>query len=125
MNRAVPAALLAILAVGGMTLYFIRQETPFPHTPDDVVALWLEPVPEGPVSPKFVAEPENGDLPLDTVADAIPSPLPRDVWQGLNCDIGGNVVVELQQGDEIRYGPCRRPAEIEHLRQEMLQALKG
>lgn len=123
-KRNLLALLVAIVAAGGLALYFNRQDR-LPHTPDDVVAVWLEPVPEGPVSPTFVAEPGQDELPLDSVADAIPSSLPRDVWQGFDCDMGGDVVVKLQDGDEIRYGPCRRPLRIERLRKEMLRVLEG
>lgn len=125
MKRTVLAVLVAIVAAAGIAFYFNRQDTRLAYSPADVVSLWLDPIPEGPVSPKFVPQPGEDELPLDTVAHAIPSSLPDDVWQGLNCDRGGDVVVELQDGDEIRYGPCRRPTAIEELRKEMLEALEG
>ena len=100
-----------------------KQSFPLDFSREDVVAVWLEPIPEGPQSPRFVMEPRDGDRSLTLITDAIPSTLPRDIWQGFTCNMGGNVVVEVRDGDPIRYGPCRRPDAIENLRQEMLAAL--
>lgn len=116
----VAAVVILAVAVG---YYLWKQSSPLPLTEEDVVAVWLEPIPEGPSSPTFLRQPDKKERSLSKIAHAIPSPLPRDVWQGFGCDIGGNVVVEIRDGSEIRYGPCRRPEQIQDLRREMLQAL--
>lgn len=117
---------LAIVAVLGAPVgfYLAKQAQPLPYGPHDVEAIWLQPVPEGPVPPTFARRPTKGELPLSRVEGALPSPLPRDLWQGFRCEFGGDVVLELRTGDEIRYGPCRRPAAIERLRVEVLQELR-
>lgn len=113
--------LIIVMAVG---YYLWKQSAPLPFSREDVVAVWLQPVPEGPRSPNFVLDPTNRDRPLSEISDAIPSPLPRDLWQGFGCDLGGNVVVEVRDGSEIHYGPCRYPDSIKDLRQRMLQVLE-
>lgn len=113
-----------LLAATGVGIYLVRQSQPLPFDRQDVVAIWLEPIPEGPVSPHFTRQPEADDPRLSLVEEAIPSPLPRDLWQGFTCDMGGDVVLELNNGDLIRYGPCRRPDSIERLRTHILQALE-
>ena len=120
-----------LLAIGGVGILVIalvayltvREREPLPFGANDVAAVWLDPVPEGPVSPKFTRDPKKGEMALSDIAEAIPSPLPRDVWQGFDCTMGGDVVVRLQNGDELRYGPCKRPPSIERLRKDVLDAL--
>lgn len=120
-NRIV--AIPVIVATAAIPYYMWKQSLPLEYTRGDVVAVWLEPVPEGVTSPRFAIGPGKGELPLGRITDTIPSPLPRDVWQGFSCDLGGNVVVELHNGETIRYGPCRRPEAIEDLRKEALAAI--
>lgn len=124
MKRLIIPAVLLLAVATGVGIYLVRQTQPLPFDRQDVVAIWLEPVPEGPGSPRFARQPEADDPHLSLIEDAIPSPLPRDVWQGFTCDIGGDVVLELDNGDLIRYGPCRRPDSIGRLRTRILQALK-
>lgn len=59
----------------------------------------------------------------EDVASVTPSPLPRPLDQGSDCRFGLKVTVRLQNvedsvstSEEVEYGPCRRPAEIEPLR---------
>ena len=118
------AGVLGILvAVGVVVALVVRERPPLPFGVGDIAAIWLEPIPEGPVSPRFVRAPEKGEMPLSDIADAIPSPLPHAVSQGFGCTMGGDVVVRLRSGDELRYGPCKRPSSIEVLREEALAAL--
>lgn len=126
MMKGLRVAVAALVAIGtGVGYYLWKQSSPLPYTRQDVVAVWLDPVPDGPGSPRFVTEPNEGDRPLTLIDQSIPSPLPRDVWQGFTCNTGGDVVVEIRNGESIRYGPCRRPGSIEDLRQQILRALQS
>jgi hypothetical protein len=123
MRRHIVLTISVVMVAGGIGVYMLKQSQPLPFGRQDVVAVWLEPIPEGPSSPRFVVKPRHGERPLSSIEEAIPSPLPRDLWQGFRCDSGGNVVVELNNGSQIRYGPCRLPDSIEELRAHFLKAL--
>ncbi|MDQ3986326.1 MAG: hypothetical protein M3280_07495 [Actinomycetota bacterium] len=124
MRRVTILSAIFVAAVTTVAFYIQRQSQPLPFGRDDVVSIWLEPYPEGPNSPAFALRPSGSDRPLANIEESIPSPLPRDVWQGVfYCEFGGNVVVELASGDRIEYGPCRRPASIEGMRRAILDAL--
>lgn len=115
-----------VLAVALPVGYYIKEQgDPLPYGRTDVVAISLEPYPEGPSSPKFVRHPRSEhEVSLSLIEAVIPSRLPRDVWQGFGCDLGGNVVVQIANGEQIEYGPCRRPAPIERLRRIILEELR-
>jgi hypothetical protein len=123
MKRLTIPAFLMLAVATGVSIYLVRQTQPLPFSRQDVVSIWLEPVPEGPISPSFVLRPNADERTLSLIEDAIPSPLPRNVWQGFTCDIGGDVVLKLNNGGLMRYGLCRRPDSIERLRTRILQAL--
>ena len=95
-------------------------------SPDDhggIESLQLVPFPEGPDSPLFERAPAgDGSVPLSTVVDAIPDPLPAPRWQGLTCGRGGNLIVTFADGQSVSYGPCRRPASIDRLWDSMIVA---
>lgn len=124
MRRVTILSAVLVAAVATVAFYLQRQSQPLPFDRDDVVSIWLEPYPEGPISPTFARRPSDSDRPLANIEESIPSPLPRDVWQGFSCEFGGDVVVALDSGDRIEYGPCRRPASIERMRRAILGALK-
>lgn len=79
-------------------------------------SIQLQPVPEGPVGPLFVARPRRaGELPLELIRDFVRAPLPAPLHQPGGCSNSGNLVVVLKDGREIRYGPCRWPWQISEL----------
>jgi hypothetical protein len=89
-----------------------------------IQSLQLVPFPEGPNSPLFEAPPVSREsLPLTAVEGSIPDPLPAPSWQGLMCDMGGNLNVTFADGKTVSYGPCKKPTSIERLRQRMLAVL--
>lgn len=75
----------------------------------DIVSIRLQPIPEGPGL--SAAEEE---LAREEIRESIPIPLPHPAWN-IFCEFGGNMIIELRNGDEVSYGPCRRPASINHL----------
>ena len=102
------------------------------------VGVTLQPVPEPhpfgegaqlPVQqPVAVWSPYSG---WEDVASVTPSPLPRPLDQGSDCRSGLKVTVRLQNvedsvstSEEVEYGPCRRPAEIEPLRRTLERLLR-
>jgi len=102
------------------------------------VGVTLQPVPEPhpfgegaqlPVQqPVVVWSPYPG---WEDVASVTPSPLPRPLDQGSDCRSGLKVTVRLQNGEdsvstfeEVEYGPCRRPAELEPLRRTLERLLR-
>lgn len=118
---------VAVLVGGSIALFISRNETEgeqanLPFGRSDVVALWLEPVPEGPLSPRFQADPADPSaFELSTVAGSIPERLPQPLPQ--TCEIGGDVVVRVRSGREIHYGPCDHPESIKTLKKAMLLAI--
>jgi hypothetical protein len=95
----------------------------------DISKLEIDPFPEGPPGPTFTHEPMQGDatflFDLNLVEPFIPDPLPNTAWQGLNCGMGGNLIVTLLDEDTITYGPCHRPASIDALWAHMLDISSG
>jgi hypothetical protein len=45
-----------------------------------------------------------------------PSPLPAPLDQGDECRSGHKITIRLTSAEEIEYGPCKRPEELEPLR---------
>jgi hypothetical protein len=41
------------------------------------------------------------------------------------CDMGGNLVVSFDDGEQVSYGPCTRPPSIDLLWKRMLAAMSG
>lgn len=76
----------------------------------------LQPVPEGPPGPSFVPRPHGTDeLPLALVQDFVRVPLPAPLHQPGGCSNSGDLIVVLQGGRTITYGPCRWPWQISEL----------
>ena len=76
-----------------------------------VAAVDLRPIPEGP---------EAKSLPtIDLLAPYIPDPLPTPLFQWF-CRDGGDLVITLGNGKQVTYGPCYRPASIDHLWAEIV-----
>jgi hypothetical protein len=91
-----------------------------------IESLQLVPFPEGPNSPLFEDPPApTSSLPLSTVEGSIPEPLPAPRWQGIACNMGGDLEVTFADGETVSYGPCKKPASIERLRQRMLEVLEA
>ena len=87
-----------------------------------VTEIDLQPIPEGPPGLVFERAPTaRGVRPLAEIDRFIPDPLPPPLFQGL-CGMGGNMVVILASGKQMTYGPCFRPASIDHLWAEMVYA---
>jgi hypothetical protein len=86
-------------------------------------SLQLVPFPEGPNSPLFERTPAEGSLSLSAVKRSIPDPLPAPLWQGFMCNMGGNLEVTFEDGEEVSYGPCKRPASIDRLWERMIAAI--
>ena len=81
----------------------------------DIVRLALVPSGDGP-DLVFDRDPERPfELSLAVIEERIPIPLPGRVWQGFFCRFGGDLVIDLANGDQLAYGPCRRPVAIERL----------
>jgi hypothetical protein len=58
---------------------------------------------------------------LALVGDFLPDPLPRPSNQQHTCQGGGDMIVDLKDGHEIVYGPCRWPWQISELWGAMIQ----
>jgi hypothetical protein len=39
------------------------------------------------------------------------------------CDMGGNLEVTFDDGEEVSYGPCKRRASIDRLWERMIAAI--
>lgn len=76
-----------------------------------VVAVEVAPFPEGPVG-----EARRGDPDSSSVFALLPSTLPDTLAQPADCTIGVTVILTLDDGTHIPYGPCTRPAAIEVIR---------
>jgi hypothetical protein len=89
-----------------------------------IESLQLAPFPEGPNSPLFEEPPApDSSLPLSAVVEYIPDPLPAPRWQGVACDIGGDLVVKFADGETVSYGPCKKPMSIQRLGERMIIVL--
>jgi len=51
----------------------------------------------------------------------VPDPLPRPLDQPRSCDHGGDLIIVLNDGREITYGPCDYPWQISQLWGAMIQ----
>lgn len=99
---------------------------PSPTPPIDVrlaqiVEIRIVPEPEGPISPAFELAPREGARSLSEISDFVPLPLPLEIPQ--SCTLGGTLFITLSNGQEIAYGPCKRPIEIDRLWWHMLDVL--
>lgn len=100
------------LAIGVWWVAF-RQAPSVSIAIDDIRTIEFHAFPEGPPQPGFTSGvPDRFHVPIHLVADAIPSPLPGPLQQGISCDSGAEVVFRLVDGRSIAYGPCRIPASI-------------
>jgi hypothetical protein len=119
---------LAALAVVVALVTYARSRPLDVHV-QDIESVSIDPYPEGPPGPTFMRGPgERGNLlqaPLELLEPFIPDPLPNTAWQGLNCRMGGNLIVTLRDGDSITYGPCRRPESINELWAHMLHVFSN
>jgi len=107
----VAAALVAGGAVGAGPLTPLFYRATSASANGGVAAVDIRPIPEGPEpkSPARVAQIER----------FIPDPLPAPLFQWF-CGTGGDLVITLGNGTEVTYGPCRRPASIDHLWAEIV-----
>lgn len=92
-----------------------------------VVRVATYPWPEGPglvVATRVPWESvTNPHLSLSGIEDAIPERLPRNPAQP--CNFGAKVEITFDDGRTLEYGPCRRPASIEHLRLALIAAWRN
>ena len=79
-----------------------------------VTSVYAAPFPEGPRSPVAAAHPKRGEIALSRIAAEIPRKLPTNPPQ--HCGVGAVVHITFSDGKSVTYGPCTRPASIEHLR---------
>lgn len=126
MRRPVVKGVIATLAVAlvvGTVAYVPGR--PIRVDPRDVVSVRLVPVPEGPTLGPFERDPgDQTSLDISLIVDQIPNPLPHPAWQ-FGCSIGGDLKVELADGRVVSYGPCRRPASINHLWAVIVDIVSG
>jgi hypothetical protein len=111
--------LVALAALGVVVAFvtFARSRSLDVHV-QDIESVAIDPYPEGPPGPTFTRGPRPSAAfyyPLEQLEPFIPDPLPNTAWQGLNCGMGGNLIVTLRDGDTVIYGPCRRPESINDL----------
>jgi hypothetical protein len=96
-----------------------RGNRPLDIHRQDITSVEGQPNPEGPPGPVFTrdAEGDRGSLsrPLSAIGQVHPDPFPHTVWQGFNCQIGGDLIVTLLDGTQVAYSPCRRPSSIDEL----------
>jgi hypothetical protein len=76
--------------------------------------------PEGPGLAAATRPGPGIDVPLSKIEDVIPKTLPKNPTQ--TCGIGAKVAITLADGRTVTYGPCKRPASIERLRQALISA---
>jgi hypothetical protein len=65
-----------------------------------------------------------GDRDWGKVVPLIPSPLPEPLEQSDDCRSGHKITIRLSDAEEIEYGPCRRPNELEPLRRFLLRMVR-
>ena len=132
-----PLAALALVAVallasgaaglGPLTAAFYRPISI--QANGGVEAIGIEPFPEGPPGPTFVRMPTTQSVnlrvrPLAVIEAYIPDPLPAPLNQWF-CNLGGDLTVSLVNGRQVTYGPCYRPASIDHLWAEIIYTVSN
>ena len=113
-------ALALALFVAVASVAFLHSR-PIALSANRVVELRIQPVPEGPMPAMFQRSPSPGALAISTVLQSVPTPLPHPAWQ-FGCSTRGDLLVTLDDGRVITYGPCRRPASINRLWAAMMTA---
>lgn len=109
-------AFLAVVLVGCAG----EDELP-PPIEGKVVEIVAQPEPEGPgVTGRFGISERPGEVDLRHLVRFIPRPLPAPLEQPRGgCRTGASLFVRLAGGRRIWYGPCRRPAEMDRLREAL------
>ena len=125
-HRWIAGLAVLLLAAGGVTYFLVIRTDPWvgPRR-SDVLAVWIQPAPEGPPGFPFTrpgAEPwavfaTAGDLRL--LLPFVPDPLPRPSRQWFCSGRGYSIHFLLVGGQGVNYGPCRRPASIDNVRTQM------
>jgi hypothetical protein len=91
----------------------------------DIKSVGIYPYPEGVSLPPFTRKP-GAVFRLESILDKIPTPLPAPVYQGFRCEQGnyfiGVLIIALNDGRSVEYGPCRRPGELDPLVQAIHEA---
>jgi hypothetical protein len=115
------ACLLVVLVWWGSGAMYSATHDSVSYRAGDVVSLTIQPT-EGP-SLRFVRHPTpHGSQPLGLVIHMVPNPLPAPLDQGLHCQGGGSLIIELNSGHTITYGPCKWPWQISELWGAMIEA---
>jgi hypothetical protein len=84
-----------------------------------VTGVGIQPIPEGPPGPSFGRSATDRVRSLAMIEKYIPDPLPAPINQWF-CHEGGDLTVSFGNGREVIYGPCYRPASIDHLWAEII-----
>lgn len=112
---AISIVVLLVALVGSGFLGAMLSQPTSASSNGGVIAVSIQPRPEGPPGPDFVRVPQlPGQRPLKEIDSFIPDPLPPPIAQWF-CGQGGNLTVTLGTGRTITYGPCYRPPSIDHL----------
>jgi hypothetical protein len=114
-----------LLVAGGVAYLTLRSDRWAAPKRSDVLAVWIQPAPEGPAGLPFTspgAAPwaifnNGGDL--GRLLPYVPDPLPHPSRQWFCSGSGYYVHFLLVGGRGVDFGPCRRPASIENLRSQM------
>ena len=125
---AAVAVAVTFVGVAGWTALVLRAERSAPPLafgpsgqPGDTIEIELPEItqiaiqaePEGPPAPPFQRNPTRFGRPLPEILPYVPQPLPAPIPQ--DCSVGGSLILTMEDGREIKYGPCRRPIAIERL----------
>ncbi len=111
--------LVLFLALEGYWWFWPRGSTRISR--QEVVGVRFQPVPEGPTAGFGQGFPQDKSLRL--VERYIPNPLPAPLRQAPWCSSGEDLVITLKNGQDLSYGPCRRPASIDALIEAMDRVL--
>ena len=116
-KRALPVPAFIVAALGAGGALGVGPLTPVFYRPisisanGGVAAVDVRPIPAGP-------QPRSRPS-IDLVEPYLPDPLPAPLFQWF-CGTGGDLVVTLANGMQVTYGPCYRPASIDHLWAEIV-----
>ena len=132
-NRVVRRWIVPLVAIGVVvSAVVLLRSRPLDVHVRDIESIAIDPYPEGPPGPTFTSTNRPGlfvspDLyfQLREIEPFIPDPLPNTAWQGINCQMGGNLIVTLHEGGTITYGPCRRPESMNELWAHMVDLYSG